>query len=679
MPQTLIDALAREVFSRFPPDRPHAPAEFDSVPLLLARALRQRLHDEVDTRLHAVAPWVGDGTDRWVSAARSQARYPADAWREAVPAEAERIVSTLIAPSREMPRWAVPGGEADVDEVLDRMRQFGAYPYLTEIVGRYADKKDLDTIDAEAFEQLLARIDRRLAAELDVDGWMALLSPLYDLVESVPELESALSGLVLGEVFGARGLPGVGSRLVESPGLTRPDLRHRLREILNADADDAVLEAALRGGALDDDDDAPEASGEADGGEEAEPVGAEPVDAEPVDAEQEESDASGEMESGFDEMDADVEPVDAEPETEEPEADEQSEAAEVVDAEPVGDLDTADDDPPYASGADEPTETPEADPESRAEPEPPAEADADATDAEQVDDETGAEGPETAETDADLDAEAELTAEPEASGDADILEVDEDEASGAEEGSSDVAPGAPPVDLSDPPSLPNPFSDLDPSVASADDAPGRSKTGALGGIPIPPRPVSTPEAPEPVTPEPAAEEAQDVESEPQASAEPEPLWVRLAREQRKAAGEPEPDTPEATSGGTPLWKQFASGGASAETPEATLADSIFDGDTAPSTLHETIADAPKDEVRPEDHEVLVLGDAVENGPWYIETLFDGDEDAYAHVLALLVDAPTWTDATQIIGREVFRRYKINIYSEPAVSFTGAVESRYQRG
>ncbi|MEL6616267.1 MAG: hypothetical protein AAFQ43_11045, partial [Bacteroidota bacterium] len=269
MPQTLIDALAREVFSRFPPDRPHAPAAFDSIPLLLARALRQRLDDEVDTRLRAVAPWVGDGSDRWVSAARAQARYPADAWREAVNEEADRIVSTLIAPARRMPTWAIPEGEAPVDDVLDRMRRFGAYPYLTEIVGRYADKKAIDTIDAEAYEQLLARIDRRLAAELDVDGWMALLSPLYDLVESVPELDRALSGLVLGEVFSARGLPGVGARLVEHPGLTRHDLRIRLHEILSADADDTVLEAALRSGALDDDE--PETSGdtEASGAEEA--------------------------------------------------------------------------------------------------------------------------------------------------------------------------------------------------------------------------------------------------------------------------------------------------------------------------------------------------------------------------------------------------------------------------
>ncbi|MEL6614223.1 MAG: hypothetical protein AAFQ43_00720, partial [Bacteroidota bacterium] len=232
-------------------------------------------------------------------------------------------------------------------------------------------------------------------------------------------------------------------------------------------------------------------------------------------------------------------------------------------------------------------------------------------------------------------------------------------------------------------STPDPFADLDASAAS-DEAPERSKTGALDGLPPLP-PLDAPAAPEaaadlPEDPSEADGDASSEPPEPGPDAAPEPLWARLARQRRQAAGEREPDAPEvAETGGTPLWKQFASGGAAAGEPAATLADSIFSGDEPAETLRDTIADAPPVEIRPEDHEAIVLGDAVENGPWYVETLFDGDEEAYAEVLAQLVDAASWTEATQIIGREVFRRYKVNIYSEPAVSFTGAVEARYQRG
>ncbi|BBM68370.1 hypothetical protein [Rhodothermus marinus] len=75
----------------------------------------------------------------------------------------------------------------------------------------------------------------------------------------------------------------------------------------------------------------------------------------------------------------------------------------------------------------------------------------------------------------------------------------------------------------------------------------------------------------------------------------------------------------------------------------------------------------------------VLGETgLRNRELFITHLFDGDRSAYLRVLRLLRDTPTWAEASQLIAREVFRRYQVNIYSEPAVAFTDAVERRYRK-
>jgi hypothetical protein len=62
---------------------------------------------------------------------------------------------------------------------------------------------------------------------------------------------------------------------------------------------------------------------------------------------------------------------------------------------------------------------------------------------------------------------------------------------------------------------------------------------------------------------------------------------------------------------------------------------------------------------------------------YVRQLFNGDQTAYRQVLRRLRSADSWGEASQIIASEVFRAYKVNIYSDAAVHFTNAVESRFR--
>lgn len=63
---------------------------------------------------------------------------------------------------------------------------------------------------------------------------------------------------------------------------------------------------------------------------------------------------------------------------------------------------------------------------------------------------------------------------------------------------------------------------------------------------------------------------------------------------------------------------------------------------------------------------------------FIESLFERSVDRYERVLRRLHDANSWRDASSVITQDVFRAFDINIYSEPAVLFTDAVQARYAR-
>ncbi len=77
-------------------------------------------------------------------------------------------------------------------------------------------------------------------------------------------------------------------------------------------------------------------------------------------------------------------------------------------------------------------------------------------------------------------------------------------------------------------------------------------------------------------------------------------------------------------------------------------------------------------------ELGVLGpDAARGRGSFIDDLFGGDEKAYLDAMDELSHANTWSEASQVIADRVFKRYKVNIYSEPAVAFTNAVEARYR--
>lgn len=132
-----------------------------------------------------------------------------------------------------------------------------------------------------------------------------------------------------------------------------------------------------------------------------------------------------------------------------------------------------------------------------------------------------------------------------------------------------------------------------------------------------------------------------------------PLWKQFEHGyQPKPEAEPAREHAEKASGPSePLWKQFR------KTPEAPAQQQ--DGSLA-------------------DLERSVLGDrGAKNRALFVKHLFSGQMGDYESTLRRLAQADSWSQASQIIAKEIFLKHQVNIYSDPAVTFTDAAEAQYR--
>ena len=198
-----------------------------------------------------------------------------------------------------------------------------------------------------------------------------------------------------------------------------------------------------------------------------------------------------------------------------------------------------------------------------------------------------------------------------------------------------------------------------------------------------------------VEPSPASGEASDDE-----------IWG-VAGSARPEGSDQRPQPAQEGEGDTPLWKQFQQG---RTTPASTSDGAASEGDPSDGQQplwaqfrgeqDERVSDAVAEEEGGEaaagatdgasantssaggealealEREILGTTNPPHRGV-YVRQLFNGDQTAYRRILKRLRSADSWGEASQIIASDVFRAYKVNIYSDAAVHFTNAVESRFR--
>lgn len=192
----------------------------------------------------------------------------------------------------------------------------------------------------------------------------------------------------------------------------------------------------------------------------------------------------------------------------------------------------------------------------------------------------------------------------------------------------------------------------------------------------------------------------DTTPEPAAISEPSPsrpAHTEASSAPDQPASSPSTSEPPAPSNGpTPLWQQFRSAGglsADASPPPSSVDDVTEDAPLwqrfrPASSSTEQPAPSPS-EATPSSTEntgqplsplerAVLGGRGPSNRDLFVRELFNGSREDYRQTLQRLREAPNWTRASQIIAQDVFRTHQVNIYSEPAVLFTNAVEDRFRQ-
>jgi len=185
-----------------------------------------------------------------------------------------------------------------------------------------------------------------------------------------------------------------------------------------------------------------------------------------------------------------------------------------------------------------------------------------------------------------------------------------------------------------------------------------------------------PAEPSPSSPSQVASE-NDPSSEPDPAASddapgaPTPMWKQFEQNRPPSSNA---SAEESTDESQPLWTQFrsrkTSSGPDYDAPSSSPLESSAASESAPSDPDQAPPLAAL--------ERAVFGDThTPNRTVYVRDLFQGDGEAYRAILERLRRTDTWSEASQIIARDVFRTHQVNIYSDAAVHFTDAVEAGFK--
>ncbi|MDX1438630.1 MAG: hypothetical protein R3284_01890 [Rubricoccaceae bacterium] len=239
MSDATADALSKHLLTVLPEGEVRTRADLGALPIPVAHYLRGVLNRRIarETALpqsdwvdHEAADVVA-ATEAWRGATRSAARFPAEAWKKSVRTAARQVISFMVEPVQTMTSFVFTdqGDEAPVGFVLERMGAFSVYPYLREITEGYFKRKNLETIGREEFERLLKSIDLRMTREYGGSDWLALLAPLFELVNTISD-QDGIPSTLLKQFFTAKNQPGLAD-LLEASNYTNDALREALSQV----------------------------------------------------------------------------------------------------------------------------------------------------------------------------------------------------------------------------------------------------------------------------------------------------------------------------------------------------------------------------------------------------------------------------------------------------------------
>lgn len=227
MSRSLADPLYERLLRSFPPERAYTRADWEGeeMPAPVAHFLSQLLQHyarrEARRLRRARTEWVDYDDPEMEKAVRTffdgidaHTRVPADEWEDTLRQATRHATAHLVRPVYVLTDFVFGEQEDDLrlSEILWRMNFFGPYIYLRKAVRAFADKKDLDGLDAGRYNRLLQRVDERITADFGADRWLRLLGPLFTVAQHATG-EKQVPVILLRAFFAEKGARAIERRL----------------------------------------------------------------------------------------------------------------------------------------------------------------------------------------------------------------------------------------------------------------------------------------------------------------------------------------------------------------------------------------------------------------------------------------------------------------------------------
>jgi hypothetical protein len=228
----MLEPLAGALFERLTTILPEGQGldrsqlEADDLPPLASQYLLSLLDLESSERLATAVSLDRDWFDVGASAlkralrdvrraAMQQARFPSSARESTLRRASREVVAHVVRPVHATAGAVFSDGSSSLpaDEILERIRFFTAYEYLTAAAERLLHSAGESDIDREGLEELIRRADAEASKDWSGEEWLEVLAPLKELISAQVD-DSTLPVRLLSMFFADKGRDDLVSRLV---------------------------------------------------------------------------------------------------------------------------------------------------------------------------------------------------------------------------------------------------------------------------------------------------------------------------------------------------------------------------------------------------------------------------------------------------------------------------------
>lgn len=125
---------------------------------------------------------------QFVQAIRDETRLPASYARAVIETSVADVLDILIAPRQNIPE-VIFGNDEELsyEQVCRRVEAITVYSHFSNLLPRYMEKKELDSLERERCAKIIIQADEKMTANYSSLNWAQMLDPLFDLLDGKVE------------------------------------------------------------------------------------------------------------------------------------------------------------------------------------------------------------------------------------------------------------------------------------------------------------------------------------------------------------------------------------------------------------------------------------------------------------------------------------------------------------